>query len=200
MELATRFEHPEYLALLLLIPAVGLFLWMLGRWRKRMVRHTGDAVVVEQMVEGRSRPRRRWKGAFTLLGLLFLILSLANFQQGFQKQKVQRQGIDLMLALDLSKSMWVRDVPPNRLERAKRFLWALLRQLHGDRVGLIVFAGRAYVQVPLTIDYDAVATLIQSAGPEMIPTPGTAIGEAIDLAIERFQAVPSDRGKAIVIV
>ncbi len=200
MELATRFKHPEYLWLLLVVPAVWLLVWLLGRWRRRMLRQAGDPPVAGRMIEGVSRSRRRWKTALTLLGLFFLVLSLANFQQGFQKQKVQREGIDLMLALDVSKSMWVQDVSPNRLERARRFLWALLRQLKGDRVGLIVFAGRAYVQVPLTIDYGAVATLIQAAGPELVPTPGTAIGEAIDLAVERFEAVPSDRGKAIIIV
>ncbi len=200
MEVATRFEHPEYLGLLLVIPAVVIFLWMWRRWRGRMLHRTGDAAVAGRMVEGTAPAKRRWKGIFTALGLTFLILSLANFQQGLEKSEVQREGIDLFVALDVSKSMWVEDVPPNRLEQAKRFIWKLLRRLQGDRVGLIVFAGRAYVQVPLTIDYDAVAALVQAVDPTWVPTPGTNIAEAIELAMERFAAVPSDRGKAVIII
>ncbi len=200
MELAIRFEHPEYLWLLGVVPAVLMFFWMWKRWRSRMMQQAGDVDVVGRLVELRSTAKRRWKAIFTAMGLAFLILSLANFQQGIEKNKVQRKGIDIFLVLDVSKSMWVADVPPDRLENAKRFLWKLLQRLGGDRVGLIIFAGNAYVQVPLTIDYDAVATLLQAVDPTWVPTPGTNLVEAIELARERFLAVHSDYGKAIVIV
>ena len=115
-----------------------------------------------------------------------LVLALANPQIGHTYEKVQRQGVDLIIALDISKSMLAEDEKPNRLKRAKQFISRLIDKLAGDRVGLVIFAGNAYLQVPMTSDYTATKTFLKTISPDLAGTQGTAIGEAIRLADESF--------------
>ena len=110
----------------------------------------------------------------------------ANLQKGDKIEKVQRKGVDVVVAMDLSKSMLARDIEPDRLTRAKQLVARLIDKMQNDRVALVVFAGRAYLQVPLTIDYSAMKMMLQSVKPELIPTQGTVIGDAIDLSIQSF--------------
>ncbi|MGY8953655.1 MAG: VWA domain-containing protein, partial [Flavobacteriales bacterium] len=128
-----------------------------------------------------------------------LIISLANPQIGSKLQEVKREGVDIIVALDLSNSMLAEDFSPNRLEKSKRSISKLVDRLHADRIGIVVFAGEAYVQLPLTSDYAAAKLFLRSVSTDIMPTQGTAIGEAIGLSAKSFDE-QSKAGKAIIII
>ena len=197
--------HPQYLWTLLIVPAaVGLFLW--ASWRRRLaMRALGDPVLVGRLTEGVSRRRRRWKGGLVVLGIALLALALAGPRIGTRLKEMKREGIDLVIALDVSTSMHAEDVAPNRLLRAKNEIKKLISSLEGDRVGLIVFAGDAFIQCPLTTDYNALRLFLDIANTNMIPTPGTNFRAAIEMAIKALEVpeqVPQegDRTRALLIV
>ncbi len=130
--------------------------------------------------------------------LASLIVAMAGPQSGSRLEKVKRKGIDLMICLDVSNSMLAQDIKPNRLERAKQSIIRLIENLEGDRLGIIVFAGKAYTQLPITTDYAAAKMFISTINPGIVPTQGTAIGEAIEVAVNGFGE--SKHNKAIVII
>ena len=134
-----------------------------------------------------------------MVALCLLAVSLANPQWGTKKEKVTRKSVDIFVALDISQSMMAEDISPSRLERAKRFAQGLIETLKGDRIGTIIFAGNAYLQVPLTTDYAAAELFIKSANPGMAPTQGTAIVDAIDLAENSFEEENKNH-KALIII
>lgn len=136
-----------------------------------------------------------------LIVLVFIltVLGLANLQFGSRIEDVKSEGVDVVLALDLSNSMMAEDVKPNRMERSKQFLYRLLNKLSNDRVGIIIFAGNAYIQMPLTIDYGAAKLFLTNLNTEIVPTQGTAIGEAIELSGELFES-KSNKYKTLVIL
>jgi Mg-chelatase subunit ChlD len=142
---------------------------------------------------------RRYKFFALLISILFAIFSIANLQAGSSQQRIERKGIDVMVALDVSKSMWARDVSPNRLEKAKQFIHRFIEQSPDNRIGLIVFAGNAYLSVPLTIDHSALKMNLSTASPTMVPTQGTAIGSAIKLSIESLNSKQANH-KAIILI
>lgn len=194
-----RFEHPEYLYALAALPVLVLFYVLVQGMRRRAVRRFGSPQLVDRLVPERSRYKHSIKFALLLSGLFFLIVGWSNPQWGTKREQVRRRSADVFLALDISQSMLAPDVPPNRLERAKRFAENLVQALKGQRIGLLLFAGNAYLQVPLTTDYAAVALFLKSANPDMAPTQGTAIGEVIDLAERSFE--PESRNhKALIII
>ncbi len=186
--------HPQYLWTLAAVPgAVGLYLW--AAWRRREAfRRLGDRLLVARLAAAVSSRRRRWKAALVVLGVLLLALALAGPRYGTKLREVKREGIDLVVALDVSLSMQAEDVAPNRLERAKKEIKKLLDELHGDRVGLVVFAGDAFIQCPLTTDYGAVRLFLDVADPSLIPTPGTDFGAALRMALQAFDAPTAGSG------
>ena len=184
--------HPTYLWALVGAPiAAALLLW--AAWRRReALRRFGDLEVVSKLAEAVSPRRRRWKAAAVVAGVLLLALALAGPRFGTKLREVKREGIDLVIALDLSASMLAEDVAPNRLARAKNEIKKLLNQLKGDRVGLVIFAGDAFIQCPLTTDYSALRLFLDVAGPSMIPTPGTDFGSALEMAIQAFETAADE--------
>ena len=194
-----RFEHPEYLWLLLLIPALGVgFLFLNISQRKQLRRFIGDTLI-SQLAPEASMAKRILKQTLVSLAIVCLILAVANPQVGTRLEEVKREGIDLFVVLDVSLSMKSEDIRPSRLEKAKRDVSELLRKLTGDRVGMIVFAGEAFVQFPLTADYAAADLFISAIDVDAVPVPGTMIGSGIEVALKSFSKdVPTQ--KAIVVV
>jgi len=130
--------------------------------------------------------------------LLYFVLALANLQTGSKLEEVKREGIDLFIAIDVSNSMLAEDIAPNRLERAKQSINRLVDKLEGDRIGIIVFAGKAYIQLPLTTDYAAAKLFLSTISTDLVNSQGTAIGEAIETAVNAFDE--NEHNKAIVII
>ena len=174
--------HPHYLWALLALPAVLALLIWAGWQRRRAFQRFGDGPLMKKLAAAVSARRRRWKAAILVVGVLLLALALAGPRFGTKLREMKREGIDLMIALDVSLSMQAADVAPSRLERAKNEIKKLLDELRGDRVGLVIFAGDAFIQCPLTTDYGAVRLFLDVAGPSMIPTPGTDFGAAYEMA------------------
>ena len=194
-----RFAHPGYLWALLAIPLLALGFFLLHRWRKVLLRRFVSEPLVSQLAPDASTAKRIVKQALLLLSFACLIIAAANPQVGTRLEEVKREGIDLFIALDVSLSMKAEDIRPSRLEKAKRDVSDLLRKLEGDRVGLVVFAGEAFVQFPLTADYSAADLFINAVDVEAVPIPGTMIGSAIEVALKSFrQDIPTQ--KAIVVV
>ncbi len=194
-----RFEHIEYLWLLTaVIPATGLFIYFIF-WRRRAIAKFGNRQLVLQLIPGFSVSKPFVKFTLITLAYIFIILGLANPQIGTKQEKVKRQGIDVIIALDVSNSMLSDDVKPNRLERSKNFISNFIDKLNNDRLGLIVFAGNAYLQMPLTVDYSAAKMYLRTINPQLVPAQGTNIAEAINLAGESF--VKEDNShKALIII
>jgi len=194
-----RFAHPEYLWALLLIPALGIAFFFLHRRRGQLLRRFVAEPLLASLTPDASTAKRTLKHVLLLLSLACFLLAAANPQVGTRLEEVKREGIDLFVALDVSLSMKSEDIRPSRLEKAKRDVSDLLRKLHGDRVGLVVFAGEAYVQFPLTADYSAADLFINAVDIDAVPVPGTMIGNAIEVALKSFrQDLPTQ--KAIVVV
>src|SRR5438128_5009283 len=181
------FGAPEWLWGLLLIPLlVALFVSAERRGFRRLQEFV-SARLLPQLAGTVDRPRRMTRLALQLLGLSLAVISLAQPRWGYTFEDVKRKGLDLLIAVDTSRSMLSNDVQPNRLERVKLATQDLVNQLQGDRIGLIAFAGRAFVQAPLTIDYDAVVEAINDLDTKTIPEGGTNISEAIALAVKTFR-------------
>src|SRR5216110_1747313 len=180
------FGAPEWFWGLLLIPLlVALFVRAERRGLRRLQEFV-SARLLSQLAGTVNRPRRIIKFALQLLGLFLAIVSLAQPRWGYTFEDVKRKGLDLLIAVDTSRSMLSNDVSPNRLERVKLAIQDLINDLQGDRVGLIAFAGRAFLQAPLTIDYDAVVEAINDLDTKTIPEGGTNISIAITLATQSF--------------
>lgn len=169
------------------MPAViALYVWA-GMQRRRSLRRFGDAALVSRLATGISPRRRRYRAALTVFAIGCLALALAGPRFGTKLKEVKREGVDLAIALDVSTSMLAQDVAPDRLSRAKNEIKKLLDDLHGDRVALVLFAGDAFIQCPLTSDYNAVRLFLDVAEPSMIPTPGTDFGAAVQTAIQALR-------------
>ncbi|HET9857619.1 MAG TPA: VWA domain-containing protein [Chthoniobacterales bacterium] len=180
------FGAPIWFWALLVIPVVAL---LFARAEQRGVARLREFVsprLLPQLAATVNRGRLVWRFAFLMLGLAFAIVSLARPQWGYIYEDVKRKGLDLLFAVDTSRSMLSNDVQPNRLERVKLAAQDLVNQLQGDRVGLIAFAGRAFLQAPLTIDYEAAVESINDLDTKTIPEGGTNISEAINLALNTF--------------
>lgn len=194
-----RFENSIYLYGLAFIPILILFFVATWYYRKRALNRFGNPNLLEQLMPDWSRYKHTVKFILLLTTLTFLIVGWANPQWGSRKEKVKRKGIDVFIALDVSRSMLAQDISPSRLDRSKRFAQNLVDQLKGENLGLILFACNAYLQVPLTTDYAFAHMFVTTANPGMAPSQGTAIGEAIALAEQSF---PEDnqKHKALIII
>lgn len=194
-----RFEHPDLLWALAAVPLLAVLFWFLRSRQRTLLSQFVSEGLLPTLAPDLSGAKRGVKNGLLLGGLTCVMLALANPQVGTRLEEVKREGIDLFVALDVSLSMKSEDIRPNRLEKAKRDVSALLSKLRGDRVGLIVFAGDAFVQFPLTSDYSAADLFISAVDVDVVPTPGTFIARAIELALKSFpQDLPTQ--KAIIIV
>lgn len=180
-----RFEDSSAFYFLALIPVMGLlFLWMKRRLQSR-ISSFGQIKLVSRLTKGATSTSI--KIILFLFAMLFLILAAVNPQWGLKKEKVKVEKSDIFFALDISASMNAQDISPSRLEKSKRFIEQLIQDRKGDQLGLILFAGGAYLQMPLTSDYAAAQLFVRSANSEMAGTQGTAIGESIDLAMRSIK-------------
>lgn len=201
-----RFANPEYLYLLFLLPVVCVVLWYSHRRRQKQIRKIGDKSLLLQLVPDFSSTRRKLKMGLIITAMALTIVMIARPQFGSKIENVKRQGIEVIFALDVSNSMMAEDVTPNRLEKAKRMMMQLIDARGDDKVGLIVFAGDAYTQIPITNDYVSAKMFMSSINTSLVPTQGTSIGEAIDLATKSFGGDKEDNGdkanvgRAIVVI
>jgi Ca-activated chloride channel homolog len=195
-----RIEHPAFLILLLLIPFLVLLYFLITRNRKRALKRFGDLDVISKLMPEVSIVRPAFKFGILMLAFVFLIMAMANPQIGSKVEKVKRSGVDLIIALDVSNSMLAEDIKPNRLERAKQAIMKLIDKLDEDRIGVVVFAGKAYTQLPITSDYGAAKLFVSTVNTSMIPVQGTSIGVAIELAGNSFDLTKAGKNKAIIII
>lgn len=194
-----RFENIEHLyALLTVLVAVLAFLWYFA-YRKKALHALGSWGSLEKLIPGFSRTKPVLKFIFLVIALASICIGWANPQWGSKKEKVQSKSVDVFIAMDISNSMLAEDVRPSRLGQAQKFGQDLVVGLKGERIGLILFAGNAYLQMPLTSDYAAAAMFIKSANTGLAPTQGTAISEVIDLATKSFSE-DNKHHKALVII
>ena len=182
-----RFENMMAMYLLLLIPLLGLVWYWTGKKRKSNIATFSNPLLFDRLQTNKTTSHVRF--FWWLLAILLLIFALVNPQLGAKREKAKVENIDIMIALDISNSMNARDVSPSRLERAKKFITDLIQSRKGDQIGLIFFAGSAYLQMPLTSDYAAAEMFAKTANSNMAGTQGTAIGEAIDLAMRSVKEV-----------
>ena len=195
-----RFAHIEFLWLLLAIPVlVALHIWITRRKRQQL-QLFGDPELMAELMPNASRIRPHVKFALMLTALSLLIIGIARPQYGTKEQTVKRQGIEVMIALDISNSMLAEDVAPNRLERAKQMLSKLVDQMVDDKLGLVVFAGDAFTQIPITCDYVSAKMYLQSITPDIIPAQGTAIGKAITTCVSSFGTEDTEKSRAIILI
>jgi Ca-activated chloride channel family protein len=196
-----RFAHEEYLYLLISIPVMIGIAILVYYYKKRLLRSFGDFALMEKLSDTKSRYKYWIKAALIILSFVVLIVALANPRIGTRYEEVHREGVDIIVALDVSYSMKAEDLKPNRLEKAKHEFISLIGRLRGDRIGLIVFAGEAYMQLPLTIDYAAAQLLTEVVDENSAPVPGTSLQSAIELAIKSF---PTDEdqqsGKVLILI
>jgi len=180
------FGNLSYLYLLWLVPALALFYVYAFLKRDRLIREFCGAELYLRLVPPLYKGRQRLKAFLLIMAVLCFVFALVRPKWGFHWEDVKRVGVDIMVAIDVSKSMLAEDVKPSRLERAKREVYDLCQMLEGDRIGLIAFAGTSFVQCPLTLDYGAFRMFLDHLSPDLIPTPGTSLGSAIRKAIESF--------------
>lgn len=195
-----RWEHPEYLYALVLLPVLWSVHALWARWRKKARERFGTSAAAERLAPEATKSRHAFKTLWTSLGIGCLIIALANPQVGSKLETVKRKGVDVVFALDVSKSMLAEDVAPNRLEKAKQIIGKTLDALGSDRIGLVVYAGSAYPQLPITTDYSAARMLLRTVNTDIVPSQGTAISEAIQLSDEYFSSGETTKNKVLFII
>ena len=182
-----RFENIACLYALPIVLVLAALVYFLMQRKKKQLAQIGDPKLLDRLMVDRSTTKEWLKYGLWLLGITFLIIACSNPQWGTKKVKVKATAADIYIALDISRSMDARDISPSRLERSKKFVEELINTLKGDRIGLISFAGGAYLQIPLTSDYAAVQLYANAANTDQAGSQGTAIQEAIDLASKAFE-------------
>ena len=194
-----RFANIEILWLLLSIPALVAAYIVYTLYKRHQLEAFGDKQLVEALMPNASRVRPNIKFSILMLALAFLIIAAARPQWGQNEHTEKRQGIEAIVALDISNSMLAEDVAPCRLDRAKQVLSKMMDQMVDDKVGLVVFAGDAFVQLPITCDYVSAKMFLNSIKPSLIKTQGTAIGQALSTSIRCF-GEQSDASRAIILI
>lgn len=193
-----RFEHIEYLYLLLGIPVFILLFVFAMQMRRIALKRLGDPGILGHLMPEASKEKTVLKFVILNIAYALLVVGIANPQTGSRLETIQRKGIDLVVAIDISNSMLAQDIKPDRLTRARQALFKLIDKLRGDRIGVIIFAGKAYTQLPITTDYAAAKMFVSTISTKDIPSQGTAIGEAIDMGTELFD--DDERSKALIII
>lgn len=194
-----RFEIQYALFFLLLLPIGLLLVWLRQQWQSKTLNNLGEHSILSRLFPDWSATREWVKAGVLLAGMAFLVVGWSNPQWGTRTEKVKAKSSDVIIALDISQSMLAEDISPNRMERAKRFSVELLKKLRGERIGLIFFAGGAYLQMPLSQDFGNAQVHIKSANPNQAGTQGTVIADALELARKTFTE-DSPSQKAIILI
>jgi Ca-activated chloride channel homolog len=194
-----QYQHPELIMGLMALPFVGLLFWYVLRWKDAVTTKIGDERLVRELTRDHSPFRYILKFGFAMLALTAVIIAIVTPLRAGRMDKVERKGVDVMIALDVSNSMLAEDIKPNRLEKAKQLVNRLIAQLPDDRIGLVLFAGRAYMQMPLTTDHGAAEMYVQNAQPGVVPSQGTMIAEALKLSTSAFNS-KERKYKSIVLI
>lgn len=181
-----NFSHTWILHFLWLVPITALLFIVYSRQRTRAMERFAEPELLDRLTGDIRRGRRIIRSAFLLATLGLMLLALAGPRWGSHYQEVSQKGVDIMIVLDVSSSMLVSDVKPDRLERARREISDFIQVVQGDRVGLVAFSGAAFIQCPLTLDYGALSMFLNALRPDLIPVPGTDLGAAIERAISSF--------------
>ena len=195
-----RFANIEMLWWLITIPVFVIAYVVYTKRKQHQLTEFGDPELMAQLMPDASKSRPIWKFSLLIMALILLIVAAARPQYGQKEKTVKRQGIEVMVALDISNSMLAEDVAPNRLDRAKQMLSKMIDNMVDDKVGLAVFAGDAFTQLPITCDYVSAKMFLNTISPTLIPTQGTAIGAALQTAITSFGAQESEAGRAIILI
>jgi Ca-activated chloride channel homolog len=193
-----KFENPELLHFLWGLPILFIFFIWVIKQKKKMIGRFGKLESLQKMMKQYSVRKRNLKIILILSSYLFFVFAFANPQIGTKLEDVKREGVDIIVALDVSKSMLAEDIKPNRLQKAKHELSQLIDLLQGDRIGLVAFAGIPHVQCPLTLDYSAAKLFLGIIDIDLIPQPGTAIGSAIEASVKAFNS--EDRKHKVLIL
>lgn len=194
-----RFGNPVALWCLVLVPVLLGLHWYAARRSRVLLERFGDYALVRKLRLSVSVTARRWKAVLLLAAFALLALALARPQFGTRVETVRREGQDVIVALDLSRSMYAEDVAPNRLERAKIEIGRIIQSLDGDRIGLVAFAGDAFIQIPLTTDYGAAMMFLGAMRPELMPAQGTDLGRAVEIALEALEETPLDHRTLVIV-
>ena len=193
------FAQPQFLIIgLFLIPLVGLFMWWAAKRRRQAIDQLGDSALIRRLSNSINWRGRRWRSALWLVALALVVFSLARPQWGSEVREVDQEGLQVIIALDVSQSMLAEDIKPTRLDRAKLEIADLMQRLDGDEVGIVLFSGASFLQVPLTSDYSTALSYLDSAKPSVISRPGTVVGDAIRTALRSFD--PELASKKVLIV
>ena len=193
------YAEPVFLWLLLLVPVIPVVYGVMRVLRRRRLRSFGDEALVRELMPSWSGAKGWWRAALLSLAFFFLSIALARPQIGAKLSERETKGAEIMICLDVSNSMLARDYSPSRLERAKLAISRIVDKLDGDRIGLIVFAGSSFVQLPITTDYVSAKMFLGSITTESVPVQGTAIGDAILTAARSFSA-QSEKSRAIIVI
>jgi len=177
-----KLEEPVYFYLLAIIPAMIVVFLLVFWWKKRTQRKFSNPDLLKRLAPNSSTFKSTFKLILLLLGIAFLVISLVNPKMGSKLKTVKREGVDVVFALDVSRSMLAEDIAPNRLEKAKQIISKIIDKLGSDRVGIIIYAGNSYPLLPITTDHAAANMFLQNANPDMVSSQGTAINEALELA------------------
>ena len=194
-----RFGAPHMLAWLWVIPVISVFYILAGRARERAMRRFAGEALLSEISGSFSRQKRKIASSMIVISVILMLLALVRPQWGFQWQEVKRQGLDMLIALDTSNSMLAEDVLPNRIERAKLAIKDLVKKLYGDRVGLVVFSGTAFLQCPLTVDYNGFLLSLDDVDVDSIPVGGTSLSNAIYTAIGSYEG-GKEKYKILIII
>jgi Ca-activated chloride channel family protein len=181
-----QIEEPTYFYYLAIIPAIVVLFLLVLWWKKRIQKRFADPKLIQKLSPEKSTFKSFLKLIVFCFALFFLIISLANPKMGTKLETVKRQGVDIVFALDVSKSMLAEDIAPNRLEKAKQIITKVIENLGSDRIGIIIYAGSSYPLLPITTDYAAARMFLQNANTEMVSNQGTAINDAIERALSYY--------------
>jgi Ca-activated chloride channel family protein len=181
-----HFQYTQYLLSLTAIPVMILLYILLVRWKKKAIKKIGDPLLIKQLTKGFSSKKFNLKLIVFIIGFILCGFAVAGLVEPDGTQKINRKGIDIMIALDVSKSMLAQDIQPSRLERAKQVVSKIIDNAPEDKIGLVIFAGRAYLQMPMTVDHEAAKMYLSTASPDDVPTQGTVISDALKMCYAAF--------------
>ena len=193
------FDNPSYLYLTLIIPIVIIINWFYMAWRNKIQKFFSNNKLLDQISPNRSNFKLNLKLVFELFVILFLIIALANPKIGTELKSINREGVDIVFAIDVSKSMLAEDVAPNRLTRSKRIISEIINSLSSDRVGIVAYAAQAIPQVPLTTDFASVKNFLQIIDTDMLSSQGTSIDSALNLSVNFFDQ-NSDTNRVLILI
>ncbi len=194
-----KFEHIEFLYGLGSVPLFFIIYYFYRRWRRKKLKNMGDANLINSLIGNYSGSKPFIKFILLMLAYTSALIALANPQIGTKLEEIKRKGVELVIALDVSNSMLAEDIKPNRLDRAKQEISKLIDNLENDKIGIIVFAGKSFIQLPLTSDYSAAKLMLSTVNTDMIGTQGTAIGSAIETA-QNMYSKDNTKSRALVII